>query len=133
MIGFIAEFCKKLEKISIYPRKFLFDPPFLWVTFNTPFMKELDTNFINFYRNANSKIDDLKYRKLLEKEKMHLFNLIVMINAFNASLPDDHLHQLVFSYRRLHTKIISNMPTMIEVFEKFSEFIKNANSNIGQI
>ena len=144
MVRFITKLCRNLEKIGIYPHKFLLDRPFLWVTFNTPVMKELESNFLDFYRNTgiknfssppnniNNDIINLKYEKLLEKEKTHLFNLLVMINAFNASIPEDYLHHLVFSHRRLHTKIISDIPTMIEAFEKFADYIKDANSHIGR-
>jgi hypothetical protein len=124
MVEFLSKLCKNLEKIGIYPYKFVLEPPFLWVTFNTPVMKELDNLFIKHYK---SDFKNAEYDELLKKELMYLFNLTVLIKAFNKT--QDELHQLSFSQRRLHTRIISDISIMIESFEKFTEFIQNSRSD----
>ena len=50
MVKFVSKLCKNLEKIRIYPHKFILGPPFIWVTFHTPVMKELDNLFIEHYK-----------------------------------------------------------------------------------
>ena len=124
MTKFVSKLCKNLERIGIYPYKFVLEPPFLWVTFNTPVMKKLDRLFIEHYK---SNLQNNEYDELLKKEMMYLFNLTVLINLFNKT--QDELHQLCFSHRRLHTKIISDIPTMIESFERFAESIQNCRSD----
>ena len=59
MVQFITKLCKNLEKIDIYPYKFLLDPPFLCVTFNTPVRKELEYNFCQ----NNNRNNNLKYKQ----------------------------------------------------------------------
>lgn len=121
---FVSKLCKNLERIGVYPYRFVLEPPFLWVTFNTPVMKQLDNLFIEYHK---SDFKNAEYDRLLKAELMHLFNLTILINSFNED--QDELHQLCFSCRRLHTKIISNISTMIESFERFAHFIKNGKSN----